>query len=388
MARPRSALYKSLPPNLFYDALNKQYRYRRPDIGSYHWMGRDKIKVISAAKQLNSMYMEGQDLVAQVSGQTQTLGKYLDDYFASKHLPRRKLSKTTLKDYNNKMIHIKENLGKKPINEIHVRDIAGFLNDFPPILSNRFRSLLSLIFKYAIADGFAEDNPAAKTMNQQTEKKRTRLSLEGFLAIRHFEDPKWQKGNDDRQWLKNAMDLGLLTLQRREDIVNMKFEDIKTETHPVTGETIEYLYVIQKKTEKHGECAFIKIKIGPDLKAVIKRCRDNIPSPYLIHRNPNRRLKSQEKTHPTQILPDFLSHEIAEIRDQLPLFKKMPLEQRPAFHEIRSLGIKLYENAGVDAQKLAGHSDRAMTEKYKAGHEIAWTEAEATLPLLSEQNTL
>lgn len=59
----------------------------------------------------------------------------------------------------------------------------------------------------------------------------------------------------------------------------------------------------------------------------------------------------------------------------------MPIKQRPGFHEIRSLGIKLYEDQGIDAQTLAGHTTRAMTEKYKEGHEIQWTKTAAGLKI-------
>lgn len=379
MARPRSALYRALPPNLVFDICNGQYRYKRVDNGTFHWMGRDKNKAIQAAKQLNSMYMMGQDLVAKVSGEFVTLQKFLEEHFVPKHLPARKLARQTLYEYSNKIVYIKNKLGKKPIQDIHVRDIADFLSSYTPTQANRYRSLLNLIFQYAIADGFAEDNPSTKTMNQRVEKKRRRLSLEEFYMIYNFEDPKRKNKKDNRQWLRNAMDLALLTLQRREDILRMKFSDIKTEIDKKTGEQIDYLYVIQRKTEKHGECAYIKIKIGPDLHKVIKRCRDDILSPFLIHRKADRKLKSKVKEHPTEVLRDFLSQTFAEIRDQLPQFKKLPVAERATFHEIRSLGVKLYEDSGVDAQRLAGHTNRKMTEKYKAGHEIVWTEAEATL---------
>jgi hypothetical protein len=42
---------------------------------------------------------------------------------------------------------------------------------------------------------------------------------------------------------------------------------------------------------------------------------------------------------------------------------------------------KLYEDTGVDAQALAGHTNRKMTEQYKVGHETEWTLAEANLKL-------
>ncbi|MES2142697.1 MAG: hypothetical protein V4471_07455 [Pseudomonadota bacterium] len=35
--------------------------------------------------------------------------------------------------------------------------------------------------------------------------------------------------------------------------------------------------------------------------------------------------------------------------------------KRPTFHEIRSLGIKQYENRGIDAQALAGHKTRGLS---------------------------
>ena len=52
------------------------------------------------------------------------------------------------------------------------------------------------------------------------------------------------------------------------------------------------------------------------------------------------------------------------------------MDQRPTFHEIRSLSIWLGEKAGYDMQKRAAHSDRAMTEAYKHGHEQEWIRVE------------
>ena len=67
--------------------------------------------------------------------------------------------------------------------------------------------------------------------------------------------------------------------------------------------------------------------------------------------------------------------------NQSGFFDNIPMNERPSFHEIRSLGIKLYEDQGIDAQKLAGHTDRKMTDKYKEGHEIEWTLVEANLDI-------
>lgn len=151
------------------------------------------------------------------------------------------------------------------------------------------------------------------------------------------------------------------------------------------------MYVIQSKTEKHGESVYLKIKITPTLESIINRCRDLIVSPYIIHRKPDRCSKqnytADSKQHFSQITPDYLTKTFASIRDQLPEFKSVAAGERPSFHEIRSLGITLYEKNGINAQSLAGHKTRAMTDKYKEGHEPTWTavEADLNLNLFTEQ---
>ena len=365
MARPRLKKYKDLPPNLVYDITNKQYRYRRPDNRKYTLMGRERCRAVSAAKQLNSLLMPGQDLVAKVMGASPSFKQFIQERFITTILPERKLSKKTLEDYHYQLKYICRALGDKPIDKISVKDIADFLLKYPPTRSNHYRSLLSLIFTYAIAEGLRENNPASSTIKRKIEKTRRRLSIEGYRAIYVVAD----------DWLKNAMDLALLTLQRREDIVNMKRQDIEGD--------YDILYVIQRKTEKHGSASHIKIKIGNELKKVLMRCCDNIISPYIVHRLPDRLVRSKEKAHHTQILPGFLSKEFAKARGQCGYFKKTPEIGRPSFHEIRSLGIKLYEDQGVDAQKLAGHTDRKMTEQYKAGHGLEWNDAVADLQIVN-----
>jgi integrase len=106
-------------------------------------------------------------------------------------------------------------------------------------------------------------------------------------------------------------------------------------------------------------------------------------SPYIIHRRPDRltkqNCKAKAKSHFTQVTAGYLSKAFAAVRDRLPIFNDIPAEKRPTFHEIRSLGTKLYEDQGIDAQSLLGHTNRAMTEKYKDGHEVEWTEVTASL---------
>ena len=140
-------------------------------------------------------------------------------------------------------------------------------------------------------------------------------------------------------------------------------------------------------SRKLGACqAFLELEISPELDSIIKRCRNpGIVSPYIIHHKPTRRNPDNSKEHWSQILPNYLSGQLREIRNELALFTCLEKEERPTFHEIRALGSHLYEKTGYSdedyVQPLMAHADIAMTKKYQSGHEIKWTRVRADLKL-------
>ena len=130
----------------------------------------------------------------------------------------------------------------------------------------------------------------------------------------------------------------------------------------------------------------MQIEISPDIAKVIKRCRQSeIASPYLIHHRPKRKNPDKTKEHWTQILPNYLGAELRKIRDNLEVFQDIPRNQRPTFHEIRSLGSHLYDKQGYSdkeyVQPLMAHADLEMTKRYQSGHEIKWNKVKAELTL-------
>ena len=79
----------------------------------------------------------------------------------------------------------------------------------------------------------------------------------------------------------------------------------------------------------------------------------------------------------TQILPDYLSKQFAKARNSSDYFDYQNKSVLPTFHEIRSLGTKLYEKQGVPKrviQSLLGHSDVSMTNLYLDRYDIKWEE--------------
>lgn len=316
-------------------------------------MGSNKSLAIEAAKELNALLMPESDLVAKVLGQV-TVSKHVEWFFENV-APEREYKASTLQMYQVQARKLTEAMGAVPVEEVSVQDVAELLEKYSARSANQIRQVAIDIFRVAVSRGLRTDNPAEATLKRREKKARKRLSQEQYDAIHKLADT----------WLQNAMDLALITLQRRGDVSRMKFENVEK------GK----LYVVQEKTEKY-DTGYLAIAIGPKLKAVIKRCRDELASPYLVHRRPERKVKERAgMDHWTQVKPQMVTRAFAEARDKTGMFDAMPENERPTFHEIRALGIKRCRDRGDDPQKLAGHATERMTSNYDSGHEeIRWVQ--------------
>jgi integrase len=219
------------------------------------------------------------------------------------------------------------------------------------------------VLNHAAAKGLCPDNPASNTIPKLEKKQRKRHTVEGLKAIRE----------KSPHWLKNAVDLALITAQRRSDILDMKFEDVR-EGH---------LYVVQSKTEKTSDAGWLKLRVTEHLGEVITRCRDDVLSPYLVHRRPERKKKREGKDHWTKIDERFLTRAFKDARDAAGCYRDLKEEEMPGFHEVRALSLHLYKRAGKDGQKTAGHATEGMTRNYQKGHEdVVWSEVDADLDIV------
>lgn len=164
--------------------------------------------------------------------------------------------------------------------------------------------------------------------------------------------------NEAQPWLQNAMDLAILILQRRSDLVDIKFSDIK-EGH---------IKIIQKKSIKH-DSVYIKIEVTKELAQVIQKCKaDNVLLPYLVHRVPNKRTKSAMDTgnHRTYITPAYLSRAFKKVRDKVNPYPDYAEDEQPGIHQGKALGSKLYKRRfGESATIMAGHTSKEMTNYYE-----------------------
>lgn len=167
------------------------------------------------------------------------------------------------------------------------------------------------------------------------------------------------------------MDLQLHTLQRPGDVLLMRKDQVRE----------GYLYLVQEKTGRR-----LKLKIEGGLAEVINRCNDDVSSPLLVHRLPERlratKDRAKNRVHHTQVLIAQADRAFADLRLSSNLFGKD--DSPPTLHEIRSLGASLYRQAGwseAEVQRLLGHSEIKMTKHYLVGHEPPWDEVSAGLNL-------
>jgi Bacteriophage lambda integrase, N-terminal domain./Phage integrase family. len=351
-----------LPQNLYYIKETKSYRYKDVTKNKWHPFGDDRQKAIKSALILNAKLMSHKDLVETVMAQhTTTLKQFIDDY-QEKVLPEKSLEAATLDLYKIRHRQIAKAIGHLPLNMISLRQIRDFLWTLSPRSSNQARAYLIDLYDYAVEAEEVESNIAAKTIKRNETKKRKRHTKAGIKAIREHSP----------QWLKNAIDLALLISQRRCDLLNLRFDHIKD----------GYMFVVQQKTAKKSDASWLKLEITPEFQKVIDQCRDGIDSPFLIHRLPDRKRACDSKEHLTQITGHYLSTEFKKARDAANCYPSYSAKEMPGLHEIRGTSLKMYQLAGKDAQKIAGHTTPDMTLNYLWGHDFAeWVEVSPDLDI-------
>lgn len=371
--RPRKRGHKDLPANLYSNNKGSltYYRYKHPQTGKFTGVGRDKLKAIAAARQLNQLLLQDIDLVSKIVVPDNSFRDYLD-YFRDEVLPKKKhkghlLAQTTKTEYRRIIGCISRELGHLDIKKISQKDIADYLKTQSTAETyNKHRSLLIFIFKYIVSDGIVQSNLPEMIIKSDTDRPiRDRLSLEQYRAVYKHATPA----------IQNAMELSLNTIQRRTDIKNWRYDYLDSSDGCI--------YLIQSKTRKYGKAAFLRIPMSlpiihsergvKTLSELIDSCRGNNTCPYVIHRAPKRRghEMAKEKSHIMQLTVDDISRGFEEARKLSGIQPSVGMTP-PTFHELLSLGEFLRKKAGwsmKQLQILRGHSKEAMTVKYIDGHE-------------------
>lgn len=361
--RKRSAGRQGWPDNLYPN--RDGFKYRHPVTRRETFMGRDKAKAFAAAKKLNAMLIPGNDLVGRVVGSRETVADAIE-VFRRDDIPARDWAPKTAEVYESVIRRINAGIGSRPVEEVTVKDCAEFIRAVT--VSDRarqqFRLVLGWIMACAVQEGWIDSNPVLATRRFQHERKRARLTKEMYAAV-------WDKADP---WLRLAMDISLVTLLRRDDVVSLKFTDMRDGA----------LWVIPQKTEG-SSLVKLKIRIGDQLGALLAQARDSVLSPYIIHRLPEKarpsNMRASARQHHTQVMPEQLTRAFQDAREAAGITG----DNSPSFHEIRSLGGALLTEAGwqiEQVQRLMGHTSASMTEHYLEGHDAPWHSVEPGAVLL------
>lgn len=365
MARPRDRRYRDLPDNLTYDSARGLYRYRNPITKRRTYLNSNKAECIKSAKKLNAQLMPADsDLLARVTGagQTWTMAVYR---YEQDIAPDKEWSEKTRSQYTTYFRKLRQcRIGAMALADIQVLHVNEALDRLTTgkRMRNVYRHLMVQIFAYGQNLGWCHDNPAEITLKVAEKRQRMRMTIEGYRAIREAADP----------WLKVAMDLSLITLQRPEDLVVARYDDIQDGR----------LHIQQQKSIRAGIVQTkLRIAIGPELQSVIDASRDGKLCPYIIHRKPIRSRKSKLKSHPMQLSVDQLGKEFAAARAACGYYANAT-SPPPTYYEIKSLGGDRYRSAGWREnaiQSLYGHEDIDTTEHYLEGHEPPWEDVDCGL---------
>lgn len=274
-----------------------------------------------------------------------TLGEWSAEYL--KLVDTRRLARKTM---NGRARHVRQLTGllggpDRPLSSIRPVDIAQAIRATWD--SGKEHTALRLyieageMFAEAINAGFAYLNPVIHIKRPRPQTRRSRLTLEHYIAIRK------RLAREGRQWLIDMMDLALVTGQRLADVSKAAHSDVSE----------DHLLISQQKT---GVRLAIPLDIRlattkQSLRKVIDRCQRARPLVDV--------LVSRDNGSPYS--KNYVSTAFATARDEALPRSIWPEGRLPAtFHEIRSLSERLYRDEGYDTRSLLGHKRQSTTDLY------------------------
>lgn len=373
--RARTAKNRSLPANLYPNG--KYWQYKNPITGKKTSINKPMAEAIKLANAANAKLLplleDDGALLEMLTGDAAPKFSKCLDRFETEWLSTKKYADSTLKEIKFKLARYREDMGDLMMGQLDVLKVAEYLDGFENNAYTKHRGLLVQVFAFAVAKGLCERNSAELTLvKKEAEKKRQRHTVEGLNKILAYVGTP--------VWLKRAIRLGLLSLQRREDIVMWPKTAVDLEQNTIK--------VSPGKTQNYGKPVHLEIVMGQALREVVLEClKSPVVCPYLIHYSPKARKRAQldAKLHWNAVTADYLTKSFAQARDDSQAYDNVPAGERPTFHEIRALGAWLYEQQGFAQeyiQGLMGHADVKMTEHYQSGHgddEVIYMKVKADL---------
>ena len=387
--RKRNNNNRDLPPYLYFES-GKGYRLTLTN-GTRKVISKNRTEAIIIANEYNRLKRASiLDVILSGDSKSSPLAEHCDAII-ERMITDKAPGKSLLSTWKNDITRVK-NYFNMPGNQIDLGTVTDYMEKFHGTASNnvynRKLGFLELIFDYAKDIGEMKENPAKLKIKRPKEaKKRKALDVKSFILIREAAP----------LWLKTAMDLTLQTTHAVLEISRIEYKINKAEQgrcgciwYPepksVVDDTIYGELAIHRQKTHKSEASHVVIPIGQTIKDIIDTSRDNITSPYVVHKLPKTSSNpmSKEVKHITQIVSHNISREFSNVRDKLELFSNLSKDERPTYHEIRGMAARLIESQGVSPQERMGHSDSKSTKIYTSfGKEVEWIQVPHLKVLIS-----
>lgn len=242
------------------------------------------------------------------------------------------LAENTVKQYTIAADRLKAILLEFAPEQVRPMHVAAIKTEHSktPAMANRLLSFLRVVFQYAVEWQRVESNPCVGIKRHKEQARGRYMTDAEYLSIRSAAEHKA---------IPAIMDLCFLTGQRIGDILSLRNDQISKDG----------ISFVQQKTG-----AKLLVQMTPDLKAAIALAR---------------------ASHPQKIGPAgaYLTlfytrggkpYSYGTIRDAFDRAKEAAGVKDVTLHDLRAKALTDANQEGHDAQKLGGHTDRRMTERY------------------------
>lgn len=352
--RRRSEHKRGWPQHLY--ERDGYYSWRHPKTRVEFGLGRDKAKAFLEAVEANlhiAKIDSGRRLLhrvkdADAAASVYKLGAWNEKY--QQMLADSQRSENTRRSAKSLGARVVRMIGSdRTLDSITSLDVSKVISDVVAEgkhrLAQAVRGHMRDSFREArVAGWMTKENPVLDTrMKIRVRVRRSRLTFETFLKV---------YGKIDEVWLKNAVDLALVSGQRRDDISHALFKDFKDGCWWLEQRKTKFRLMIPMNLRLDA--------IGKSLEDVVAQCRrTGVLSKHLVHQT-ERRGNSPIGRH---IWKDTISRRFADAVQACGV--DWGEKTAPSFHELRSLAVRLYRaQGGVNTQDLLGHKSAEMTEQY------------------------
>lgn len=254
--------------------------------------------------------------------------KLVDDTYRwmERRVDRGELAPRSLRQYQTVRERIStafSDFSPEQVKPSHVSQFVEFYFEDSPSQGNITLAVLRSVFTRGVKWGQCEYNPAREIENFKLRPRDRYLTDEEFVAIRRA----------GPSWLRPILDMCYLTGQRIGDVLHIKQADI----------TEEGIYFQQQKSRKR-----LLVEATPELSTLVAESRgqSTVVGVYLF---------AKSATVPR-------SYNAVQKAFQSACKAAGVLDAR--IHDIRAKALTDADSEGLDAQRLAGHATRGMTERY------------------------